>query len=179
MGKFLTGEVHGSLTRDANTNKSKPNHDMGLVRQSENEGLEPYFSFDAGKPKDRVSSPNRPSLDGVGAPLVDIPLRHANKSRSKDLWLESTIATITGSKFERIKSSGRNSGKENLDIQNDNRELLRKQDLQKPNPGESLMQRFNLLISSRECPLRILQHAIIIAEGEMHSRKMMSGDGDF
>ena len=114
MGKFLTGEVHGSLTRDANTNKSKPNHDMGLVRQSENEGLEPYFSFDAGKPKDRVSSPNRPSLDGVGAPLVDIPLRHANKSRSKDLWLESTIATITGSKFERIKSSGRNSGKENV-----------------------------------------------------------------
>ena len=135
--KFLIGEVHGSLTRDANENKSKPNHDMGLVRQSKDEGLEPYFSFDAGKPKDGVSSPNRPSLDGVGALLVDILLKNANESRSKDLRWESTIIAITGSKFERIKSGGRNCGKENLDIQNDSRELLGKQDLQKPNLGES------------------------------------------
>ena len=136
VGNISKGENNGALIKYAQASKSKSNNGLGLVRSSRDEGLEQHFSFNAREQEERVPPPNRPSLDGVGVPLVDIPIRHTNKSRSNDLQLENSIFAIAGAKLERIRSGGRARGKENLDLQISGCELLGKQDIQKTTPSE-------------------------------------------
>ena len=80
---------------------------MGMVRPRRNGGLEIHIPVDTREQETRVPSLNRPSLDGMGEPLVDIPLGHSNESRGKDIWVQSFIIAIVGAKFERIRIGGR------------------------------------------------------------------------
>lgn len=136
VGNISKWENYGPLRKPAQANKSKPNNDMGMVRSSRDDGLEQHFSFNAGEQGARIPSTIRPSVDGVGGPLVDIPIRHSNESRSFNIQLENSISTISGAKLESIRSGGRNCGKENMDIKLGSSEVLGKQELQKPSPSE-------------------------------------------
>lgn len=67
---------------------------------------------------------------------MDIFFRQANESRSKNFWVEGTVATFAGAKLERRRPRGASCGKENLDFQASNNELLGKQVIEITNPGE-------------------------------------------
>ena len=54
-------------------------------------------------------------MDGVGPPVVDLSIGQTNESKGQDFRVASSIAAISGAKLERIKSGGRQHGKESLD----------------------------------------------------------------
>ena len=62
--------------------------------------MEGYIPDGTSKSQRRITSLDRPDVDGVGPPLVDIPIRQTNGSRGKDFQLESSIAAISGVKLE-------------------------------------------------------------------------------
>nr|POF20984.1 hypothetical protein CFP56_40005 [Quercus suber] len=126
MGNPPKRENHGSLSKSNGTSKSKPNHDLGVVRLGRNEGVESHFPLNTGKQKDGVPTTVRSGLVGVGKPLVDIPLRQTVDSRSESLQLESPIAAFASAKLKQIGSGGRRRGKENMDTQNDGGKVLGK-----------------------------------------------------
>lgn len=86
--------------------------------------MERHISLNTRKQKDRMAA--RPSMDGMGKPLVDIPIRQTNEGGSAGVRLESVIAAISGLKLEQLGTGGRGCGKENLDIQDGGNEFLGK-----------------------------------------------------
>ena len=79
----------------------------------------------------------RPSVDGMGKPLVDIPIRQTNEGGSVGVQLKSAITAISGLKLERLGIGRRGRGKENLDIQDGGNELLGKLNFQEFDLGLS------------------------------------------
>ena len=109
-----------------------------MVRQRRNEGMESYFSFNAGESEAGLSSPSRSSLDGMGKPLMDLPIGQANNSRNSDPQLEDSITTIIGAKLERIRPGGRNRGKGNVELR-DSRDMVQgKPDIEEASLGMCL-----------------------------------------
>ena len=62
--------------------------------------MEAYIPGGTSKSQRGIPSLDRLGVDGVGPPLVDIPIRQTNGSRGKDFQLESSIAAIFGVKLE-------------------------------------------------------------------------------
>lgn len=91
--------------------------------------MESHFSSDTGKPQARIPSPDRPGVDGMGQPLLDIPIKEANKGRIEDFQLESFVTAITGAKLKRIRPRGKSRGKEYLDAHDRSDEVLGKRGL--------------------------------------------------
>lgn len=100
--------------------KGKSDYVLGLVRSGRNVGLVSHLPGDTSKPQTGFPSPDGPSVDGVGQPLVDIPIEQTNEGKGKDFQLESYIAAITTAKLERIRPS------ENMDAQDRSGEVLGK-----------------------------------------------------
>lgn len=136
MGHFETRINNDTISRNASIDLNKPYHDLRVVRPIGDAGLEPYLPSNASEQKAGVSSPNRPCLDGVAKPLVDIFVGQANESISKGLRVEGTVAAFFGAKLQRLRPRGASYGKENLDIQTSSSELLRKQGVEITDPSE-------------------------------------------
>ena len=137
LGDFQARESDGVVAKNASVNKGQSNHDMRLVQQGRDGGLEAYLPGDNSKPQRGLPSLDKFGVDGVGPPLVDIPIRQTNGSKGKDFQLESSIADISGVKLEWIKLSGKYKGKENLDSRGRDSEVLGKQDFQGSGQGKS------------------------------------------
>ena len=103
----LTMEDPNPVAVNTSPDQGQSDNDMGMVRPRRNGGLEIHIPVDTREQETRVPSLNRPSLDGMGEPLVDIPFGHSNESRGKDIWVRSFIIAIVGAKFERIRIGGR------------------------------------------------------------------------
>ena len=129
MGNPPKRENHGSFSISNGTSKSKPNHDLGMVRLGRNEGMASHLSLNTGEQKAGVPTTVGPGLVGMGKPLVDFPLRQTVGSRSKNIQLESPIAAFAGATLERIGSGGKRRGKENMDTQNNGSEVLGKRSI--------------------------------------------------
>lgn len=82
VGNSLKGKNHGFVTEHVGTNKSKSHHDMGLVQSRRAEGVATHFPYNTRKQKEGVASTVRPSMDGMGSPLVDIFVRKTDKRGS-------------------------------------------------------------------------------------------------
>ncbi|KAK9995899.1 hypothetical protein SO802_020585 [Lithocarpus litseifolius] len=126
IGDLLARESNDLVAKDAGANKSQSNYDLGLVRQGRDEGLDSYLPSDASKSQRGLPSPDRPGVDGMGRPLMDILIRQTNEGRGKGSRLESFIVSISRAKLERIKLGGRYKGKENLDCKGRGSEVLGK-----------------------------------------------------
>ena len=100
LGDFQARESDGVVAKNASVNKGQSNHDMRLVQQGRDGGLEAYLPGDNSKPQRGLPSLDKFGVDGVGPPLVDIPIRQTNGSKGKDFQLESSIADISGVKLE-------------------------------------------------------------------------------
>lgn len=138
LGYLPARESDDSITGDADANQSQPDHDLGLVRQRRDGGLEIHFPGDASKPPGGIASLVRSGVDGVGSPVVDFPIGQANKCGGKDLWVEGAITAISGTKLERIKSGGRFKGKDYVDNRGRSSEVLGKRDFRDSGQGHSL-----------------------------------------
>ena len=113
VGNTSQRKNSNAVKRNVSSDKGQSHDDLGLVRQGRNEGMESYFSFKAGEPEAGLSTPSGSSLDGVGRPLVDLPIGQTNICRSSNLQLEESISAITGAKLEQLRPGGRARGKEN------------------------------------------------------------------
>ena len=138
MGNPPKRENHGSFSISNGTSKSKPNHDLGMVRLGRNEGVASHLSLNTGEQKAGVPTTVGPGLAGVGKPLVDFPLRQTVGNGSKSIQLESPIAAFAGAKLERIGSGGRRHRKENMDTQNDDDEVLGKRSIKDLGPDRPI-----------------------------------------
>ena len=94
---------------------------------------------------------------------MDIPFRQTNKRRGKDFQLESSIAAISGAKLRRIKLGGKFKGKENSDNRGRDSEVLGNE-ISKAVVKVSPLS-FNLLVSSQEQLLGILEHMLVVVKG--------------
>ena len=94
---------------------------------------------------------------------MDIPFRQTNKSRGKDFQLESSIAAISGANLKRIKLGGKFKGKENSDSRGRDSEVLGNE-ISKAVVKVSPLS-FNLLVSSQEQLLGILEHMLVVVKG--------------
>ena len=137
VGNFQKGKNHGGISEHAGTNKSKSNHDLGLVRSGRDAGLAAHLSFDSKKQSEGMVTTDRSGVDGMGLPLVDISIRLADKKGSSGVRVESAITAISGSKLERLGTRGRGPGKENLPIQDGGSELLGKRNFQESYSSQS------------------------------------------
>ena len=115
MGSPPKRENHGSFSISNGISKSKPNHDLGMVRLGRNEGMASHLPLNTGEQKAGVPTTVGSGLVGVGKPLVDFPLRQTVGSGSESIQLESPITAFAGAKLERIGSGGRRRGQENMD----------------------------------------------------------------
>nr|POF21185.1 uncharacterized protein CFP56_06985 [Quercus suber] len=126
MGNFQKGKNHGGISEHGGPNKSKSNHDLGLVRSGRDASLASHIPINSSKQSAGLASTDRPGMDGMGLPLVDIPIRLADQKGSTGLRVESAIAAISNSKLERLGTGGRGRGKENLGVQDGGSEVLGK-----------------------------------------------------
>lgn len=84
-----TREDPDPVAVNTSPDQGQSDNDMGMVRPRRNGGLETHIPIDTREQETRVPSLNRPSLDGMVEPLVDIPLGHSNESIGKDIWVKS------------------------------------------------------------------------------------------
>nr|POE50187.1 putative ribonuclease h protein [Quercus suber] len=160
MGNFSKGKNHGGITKHAGTNKSKSHNDLGMLRNGQDASLATHLPFNTKKQNEGVASSDRPSMEGMGLPLVDISIRQTDKKGGTDLRVESAIAAISRAKLEKRGTGGRGRGKENLDVQDGGSELLGKRNFQESDSGRSCSGGgSNLLISSRENQVQWLKLA--------------------
>lgn len=78
MGNFSKGKNHGGIFEYASANKSKPHHDLGLVRSGRDASMAAHLPSNSRKQKEGMASTVKPRVDGMGLPLVDIFVRQAN-----------------------------------------------------------------------------------------------------
>lgn len=116
MGYSATRENPNPVAVNASLDQGQFDDDIRVVRSRRNGGLEIHIPTNTREQETSAPSPNRPNLEGMGKPLVDIPLKHSNESRGKDIWVKSFITAIARAKFKRIRIGGRGWGKENIDI---------------------------------------------------------------
>nr|POE54643.1 hypothetical protein CFP56_68815 [Quercus suber] len=126
MGNFQKGKNHGGISEHGGPNKSKSNHDLGLVRSGRDASLASHIPINSSKQSAGLASTDKAGMDGMGLPLVDIPVRLADQKGSTGLRVESAIAAISNSKLERLGTGGRGRGKENLGVQDGGSEVLGK-----------------------------------------------------
>ena len=107
MGNFPKGKNHGGISEHVDTNKSKSHHDLGLVRSGKDESVAAHLPSSSRKQKEGMASTVKPSMDGMGLPLVDIFIRQSNKGGNTGFRVESVITAISGSKLERLGTGGR------------------------------------------------------------------------
>ena len=137
MGNFSKGKNHSGISKHAGTNKSKSHNDLGMVRSGRDASLATHLPSNTRKQNEGVASSDRPDVDGMGLPLVDISIRQTDKRGSSDFRVESVVTAISRAKLKRRENRGRGRGKENLDVQVGSSELLGKRNFQESNSGRS------------------------------------------
>ena len=137
VGNLQKGKNHGGISKHAGTNKSKPHHDLGLVRVGGDAGMEADFPSKSGEQKGGVAAPVGPSVDGMGVSMVDFSVRQANEGGSKNFRVESAISAISGAKLEGLGPRGRGRGKESLAVQDGGSDVLGKRNFQDSASGGS------------------------------------------
>lgn len=173
MGNFSKGKDHGVVSKHAGSDKSKSHHDLGMVRPRLDESVTTHFSSNARKQKDRVASTLRPGVDGVGSPLVDISIKHFDKGGSAGVWVESALPKSLDQSLKESKQEEKG--------------LVRKTWISKMGvvrcwgneisknliQAEATMVGFNLLITSREIQLGVLEHIVLLTPGVESSRRSL------
>lgn len=96
------------------TDQSIPHHDLGMVQLRATTSMEPHIPPNPRESKARLPAADKPEVDRVGKPLVEISNGQPVSSKREVNGLESTITNFAGSSFARIKPFGGGSNQENL-----------------------------------------------------------------
>ena len=113
VGNKTPRKNHAPISVIHSTNSSIPHHDLGVVQSGTNASMEPHFPSDSREQITGIPSTDRSGVARMGQPLVEISNGRSNNSRRKNLGVESTIASFTGSSLTRIKPTGGGPNKEN------------------------------------------------------------------